>query len=72
MQNSNVNYHSRKNVFSYAVSWAVPHHSMSMGQLWGALVPQGYNLYPTAVYVLAQLDSLFKYGDSQVSTKFSL
>ncbi len=38
-----------------AVSWAVPHHSMSMGQLWGALAPQGYNLYPTAGYVLAQL-----------------
>ncbi len=53
-----------------AVSWAVPHHSMSMGQLWGALAPQGYNLYPTAGYVLAQLDSLLKCGDSHVSTKF--
>ncbi len=43
MQYSYVNYHSRK---TCAVSWAIPHHSMSMGQLWGALVPQGYNLYP--------------------------
>ncbi len=42
---------------------------MSMGQLWGALVPQGYNLYPIAGYVLAQLDSLFKCGDSHVSYK---
>ncbi len=54
------------------VSWAVPHHSMSMGQLWGALAPQGYNLYPTAGYVLAQLDNLFICGDLHVSTKFSL
>ncbi len=41
----------------------VPHHSMSMGQLWGALAPQGYNLYPTAGYVLAQLDNLFICGE---------
>ncbi len=41
---------------------------MSMGQIWGALVPQGYNLYPIVGYVLAQLDSLFKCGDSHVST----
>jgi len=45
---------------------------MSMGQLWGALAPQGYNLYPNEDYVLAQLDSLFKCCDSQVSTKFLL
>ncbi len=43
-----------------------------MGQLWGALAPQGYNLYPTAGYVLAQLDNLFICGDLHVSTKFSL
>ncbi len=69
MKNSYVNYHSRK---KRVVSWAVPHHSMSMGQLWGALAPQGYNLYPTAGYVLAQLDNLFICGDLHVSTKFSL
>ncbi len=45
-------------------AWAVLHHWKSMGQLWGALAPQGYNLYPIAWYVLAQLDSLFKCGDS--------
>ncbi len=41
---------------------------MSMGQLWGTLVggPRGTNLYPIAGYVLAQLDSLFKRGDSHV------
>ncbi len=38
MKNPYVNYHSRKNA---CCSWAVPHHSMSMGQLWGALAPQG-------------------------------
>ena len=43
-----------------------------MGQLWGALAPQGYNLYPTAGYVLAQPDSLSKCGDSHVSAKFCL
>ncbi|KAL0146970.1 hypothetical protein M9458_057725, partial [Cirrhinus mrigala] len=37
---------------------------MSMGPLWGALAPQGYNLYPIA--------SLSRYGESHVSTKFSL
>ncbi len=72
MQKSNVNYHSRKNVRSDAVSWAIPTHSVSMGKIWGALVPQGYNVYPTAGYVLAHLDSLLKCCDSQVSTKFLL
>ncbi len=69
MKNPYVLYHSRKNALFHG---AVPHHSMSMGQLWGALAPQGYNLYPTAGYVLAQLDNLFICGDLHVSTKFSL
>ncbi|KAL0149307.1 hypothetical protein M9458_055345, partial [Cirrhinus mrigala] len=42
------------------------------GKIWGALAPQGYNLYPIAGYAFAQLASLSKCGDSQVSTKFSL
>ncbi len=54
------------------ISWAVLHHWKSMGQLWDAPAPQGCNFYPIAWYVLAQLDSLFKCGDSYVSTKFSL
>ncbi len=65
MKNPYVLYHSRKNALFHG---AVPHHSMSMGQLWGALAPQGYNLYPTAGYVLAQLDNLFICGDLHVST----
>ncbi len=68
MKNPYVNYHSRKT----RSFMGRPHHSMSMGQLWGALAPQGYNLYPTAGYVLAQLDNLFICGDLHVSTKFSL
>ncbi len=42
------------------------------GNFGALLPPRGYNLYPTAGYVLAQLDNLFICGDLHVSTKFSL
>ncbi len=38
----------------------------------GALLPPGVQLYPTAGMFLAQLDNLFICGDLHVSTKFSL
>ncbi len=69
MQNSYVNYHSR-NMY---VQMLFHGPSLTIVCQWGnfgRLLP--YNLYPTAGYVLAQLDSFFKYGVSQVSMKFSL
>ncbi len=43
-----------------------------LGQLWGTLVPQGYNLQPTLGYVLTEFDGIFKCGDPHVSMKFCL
>ncbi len=44
----------------------------SMGQIWDAPAPQGCNFYPILRYGLTEPASLFKCGDSYVSTKFSL
>ena len=71
IQNPYVISHSRKNTVLPG-SWARLHHSMSMGQFWAALAPQGYNLHPILRYGLREPVSLFKRGNSHDSTKFSL
>ncbi len=43
MKNPYVNYHSRKNACCFM---AVPHHSMSIGQLWALLPPRGTTYTP--------------------------
>ncbi len=59
MKNPYVLYHSRKNALFHGPSLTI----VCQWGNFGRSCPQGYNLYPTAGYVLAQLDNLFICGD---------
>ncbi len=59
MKNSYVNYHSRKNALFHGPSLTI----VCQWGNFGALLPPGVQLIPTAGYVLAQLDNLFICGD---------